>query len=297
MLDFFYHHPGDDTVAHSLGHGSIRPTFLVPPGHPYNRALRGAFARAATGKLTQKPMPPSDSAPASRPGQVLCMDAHALPVSSAGGGSTWAHYVMDESCGTLDIVGSKSKHISVVLAAVHVQCSLAHSRPEQIHTDAESMYRYLKPAFGMAGIKMVCSTPGQHAQCIERYTHTVNERERITRDRLSYVLNPAYDIYLQANVANKMNSLVNLHSFYDTPDERRFHRRASHHYAHPFLSFGATGMVCNDAYRLTALAKRDGIPISKAPVSDLGVCMGSTRSSRAIMCLPSPLAWRCRVVP
>jgi hypothetical protein len=96
---------------------------------------------------------------------------------------------VDEFSGALNIVGSKSKHMNIVFAAVmtHIRSTYnAHENiVEQIHTAAESVYRYLKPVFGMAGIELVCSTPGQHAQRIERYTRTDNERERITRDRLS----------------------------------------------------------------------------------------------------------------
>jgi hypothetical protein len=76
---------------------------------------------------------------------------------------------------------------------------------------------------------------------------------------------------------HKMNSLVNSRSFPDTPDERRFRRRAIHH-AHPFLPFGATCIVHKDTYRRTALARRDGIFPSKAPVAELGVCMGGYQS-------------------
>ena len=223
-------------------------------------------------------MPPSTTVPASHPGQVLSIDAHRLSAPSVGG-NTWAHFMVDEATGALDIVGSKTKTLAAVFSAIMERIRSrynAHGHVVKvIHTDAESIYRYLKPAFGMAGIELVCSPPGQHAQRVERYTRTLNERERITRERLPFVLPPAYDLFLMADIAHKMNSLPNSRSFPDTPDERRFLRRTVHHKRYPFLPFGATCMVRNDTYQRSALAARDGIPASKAPVSEAGICMGS----------------------
>jgi hypothetical protein len=275
LLDYF-HLPGDETLSDTL-HGGSLGTKLARTDVQANRAYRGRSPNFLAGHMINVPMPPSDHPPAVRPGQWLSMDAHELPCPSPGGNT---HYIaaVDEHSGATYIQPSKSKSMAdffvAAMTIIRKEFNAFGWKCDHIHSDSESVFRFLIPAFGACGILLTMSPPGQHAQRIERYTRTLGERERSTRDRLPFVIDKAYDIYLISDIAQSHNLLVNSQSAPLTPEERVRGSRPVFHKECPFLPFGTTCFVKTDTVKQTTMAKSRDTKVKASPVGELGVNFG-----------------------
>ena len=70
--------PSDSSLIRDLNHGKI-PTHLTAQDVTLNRQLRGQCPYQQAGMCTVPPSPDSLTAPATRVGQVLCIDVNILP--------------------------------------------------------------------------------------------------------------------------------------------------------------------------------------------------------------------------
>jgi hypothetical protein len=271
------HFPSDGTLGHSLNHGSFPHSDLTSTDVRMNRALRGPDPHALAGKMTQKNMPPSTNAPASSPGHTLVMDPH-MYRDPTPAGNTHGIRIADEFSGQFDIVSAKSKSMEnlfkAVMTYIRVEYNAYGHYVEHIHVDSEHVLRYLRPAFGMVGILLSLSPPGQHAQRVERYVRTLNEKKQATFDNLPFVIPAKYDIYLEKSIANAMNKVVNSRSHPMTPLECTQGKRAAAHYKYPTLHFGATCMVHLGDGKRKDISAYYRVPRASVPKSELGVCFG-----------------------
>ena len=116
--------------------------------------------------------------------------------------------------------------------------------------------------------------PNQHAQRVERYTRTSDERNRSTLSGLTFILPSKYDIYVDVHIAKMMNALPNSLTTPLTPTIVVEGAKPTFHKEFPFLPFGAVCMVQQYDYKIAAQARLTNVAAITVPKAELGVCMG-----------------------
>ena len=281
-LHIFYGHPSDDTLIAGINFGHI-PTHITASAVHNNRLLRGPCPHCLAGKITNDPMPSSLHEPESDVAQYLSTDVHQLMVPSPGG-NTHKSNVIDHKTGHFGVVLHKSKHttdmVDPLKKYIAVQFNAHGHRAANILTDAESIYKATKPKFATFGIDMNMTPPAQHAQRVERYTRTADERKRATLSGLSFVIPSKYELYVDLYVAKMMNDLPNSLTSPQTPTTLVEGARPVFHKHFPFLPFGATCMVQQYKDKITKIAKSLDTSVGTVPKAELGVCMGEDPSHK-----------------
>ena len=111
------HHPSDESLTPDLQTGKIPYTTVTPTDLRTHRELFGSCPQCLEGKATQPHRPPSQSAPATRTGQVLSFDPQPLSTPSLGG-FTVINTLVDEHSKLVTMSGSTSKHSQPVFSAI-----------------------------------------------------------------------------------------------------------------------------------------------------------------------------------
>ena len=281
-LHIYYGHPSDEVLIEGINYGHV-PTHITAAAVTNNRQLRGPCPHCIAGKLTNDPMPPSLHEPESVIAQTLSTDVHKLPTPTHNG-NTHKSNVIDHKTGHLGVVVHKSKHtldmVDPLKKYVAIQYNAHGHKVDNLLTDAEAVYTATKPSFGTFGVTMNMTPPHQHAQRVERYTRTSDERKRAILSGLSYVLPDKYEIYVDLKVAKGMNELPNSLTSPLTPNILVEGSRPTFHREFPFLSFGATCMVQQYADKIAKQAKVMDVNVNVVPKAELGVCMGEDPSHR-----------------
>ena len=122
--------------------------------------------------------------------------------------------------------------------------------------------------------------PNQHAQRVERYTRTADDRKRATLSGLSFVLPSPYEIYLDISIAKAMNDLPNSLTSPLTPTIILEGSKPLFHSEFPFLPFGATCMVQQYKGKIDRQATLLATSSNSVPKAELGVCMGEDPNHR-----------------
>ena len=276
-LHVYLHHASDERVASALSNGNFPSSHLTRADVYNNRELRGPCPQCLQAKLKQRSMPNSITPPAADPGVQLSVDLSKLSTPSPGG-NTQKLIVVDEKTGRVDVFGAKSKSSDCLFTTLLEAISEYNSRGfrvSAIHADAESALVSLKTRLNLIGIRLSLSPPQQHAQRVERYIQTINDRSRATLAGLDFVLPPKYLLHCSVDAANAMNLLTNSRTDKSTPFELTSKTKAKFHTDIPFLRFGATAMVLQDNNKRSRIAKSLQYPRNSTPKAELGVCMGS----------------------
>ena len=281
-LHIFYSHPSDDVLIDGINFGHV-PTHITASAVRNNRLLRGQCPHCIAGKITNDAMPPSLHEPESVIAHTLSTDVHKLSVPSPGG-NTHKSNVVEHKTGHLGVVPHKSKHIIDMVEPlkkyIAVQFNAHGHKADNLLTDAESIYKATKPSFGKFGVSMHMTPPNQHAQRVERYTRTADDRKRAVLSGLGFVLPAKYDIYLDTHIAKMMNDLPNSLTSPLTPTILVEGMRPLFHHQFPFLPFGATCMVQQYKDKISKQAQELDINAGSVPKAELGVCMGEDPSHR-----------------
>ena len=242
--------------------------------HNYDQ-VTGPNPHHLAGHYPQKPMPSSVHPPA--PGHTLYLDIRKLKEKSPQG-YTHSIQVISEFEGYFAVLPAKSASGEDLFNAVYSYISTTYNavghKVVTAHADAESVMKSMRAHFGSIGVTLTLSPPGQHAQRVERYTQTMDNRARSTLDALPYELPPAFLIYLDINVANCMNYVPNSRSFPLTPYEKVHKCRKRFHESMPFLPFGSVCMVSMGEAKRAKNAKDLEYPIKSSVKQEVGVCLG-----------------------
>ena len=278
QLHRFLHFQGYDAVSTAVSMGGFASASPLDAKDIQNlRATRGPDPHYLAGYFNQKPMPPSQTPPASAPGQALSFDIAKLAVPSVNG-YTHEVRVVSEFEGYFAVLPARSKSCKDLFEAIHsfiatTYNALSH-RVKVAHADAEGVMKAMTAVFGSVGIVLTLSPPGQHAQRIERYTQQLYKGARSTLDCLPYELPSRFDLYLHMNVADMSTLVPNSASWPLSPYERVHNKRRVFHKQHPFLPFGTVCMVkMGDAKRAT-MAQDSKRHHQSIPKSEVGICLG-----------------------
>jgi hypothetical protein len=274
----YLHYPSSGAVATGLSMGAFSLSSKLDSSDIYNHdRLVGPNPHFLAGQFTQKSMPPSDHPPAPSIGHTLSLDIRKLKEKSPQG-YTHTIQVVSEYEGYFAVIPAKSATGADLFDALYHYISTTYNahahKVVAAHADAESVMKSMRANFGSIGISLTLSPPGQHAQRCERYIQTLDRRSRSTLDSLPYILPPAFQVYLDINVAQCMNLVPNSRSFPLTPYEKVHRHRKRFHETLPFLPFGSVCMVqMGDAKRIKN-AKDMGYQLHNAVKQEVGVCMG-----------------------
>jgi len=116
-LHFYLDHPSDGALCQALNQNSFTGPNVTSTDVATNRRLRGPCPICIEAKLKQKPMPSSQTPPATSIGQTLSVDIHQLSNSSPGG-YTNELTAFDKKSGRIDVVLSKTKSPTDIYAAL-----------------------------------------------------------------------------------------------------------------------------------------------------------------------------------
>jgi hypothetical protein len=274
----YLHYPSTTAVATTISMGafSMASPLDAKDIHNYDQ-LYGPNPHYLAGKYSQKPMPSSLNPPAPSVGYALNMDIRKLK-SKSPQGFTHAIHVVSEHEGYFSVIPAKTASGTDLFDALYSYIATTYNAKGHkvvvAHADAESVMKSMRANFGSIGITLTLSPPGQHAQRCERYIQTMDNRVRSTIDSLHYVLPAEFELYLEMDVAHKMNSVANTKSFPLSPYEKVHKHRKRFHATIPFLPFGSVCMVNMGEAKRTKNAKDLGYPVHNVVKQEIGVCMG-----------------------
>ena len=277
-LHFLYGHPSDQSLAEMLASGKIEPPTTIT-GHDLRllRELKGACPHCLAGKMKRGTHPPSVTAPAQAPGDVVSFDPHLLPCKAPGGYTHEVSYV-DEQSGYQIVAGAKSKSVADLAATtLNVMASNFNANRHRIstlHGDSENVNRALRPHVGLVGINVATSGPGEHAHRAERYYQDILAHSAATMSAKPYFLPSAYDHELHKDSADVRNHIINSRSRPFTPEEVFTGRRSS-----LAMTFGTCAMVTEFEDKRTTEALANGTTAAGLAKAELGVYMGMDRIS------------------
>ena len=282
QLHLFFDHPSDSTLIDGIDHGHV-PTFITSAAVRNNRLLRGPCPHCLAGKLTNDSMPPSTTEPESVVGHSISSDVHQLPFPTPNG-YTHKSNMVDHKTGHFGLAITRTKKESDMVDGFKKYIANnynAHGHKViNLLTDAEGIYTAVRPHMGAIGVNMGMTPPHQHAQRVERYTRTADERKRSTLSALPFVLPSKYEIYADLKVAKSMNDLPNTLTSPTTPTISVEGKRPTYHRDLPFLKFGAVCMVQQYPDKIHSQAKLLNTSVGSVPKAELGVCMGTDPSHR-----------------
>jgi hypothetical protein len=281
-LHIFYDHPSDEVLIEGINYGHV-PTHITATAVVNNRALRGPCPHCIVGKITNDPMPVSLTEPESRLAQTLSQDVHQLHVPTSSG-RTHKSNIVDHRSGHFGVITHSSKKATDITMDVKKYIATQYNahghKVENLLNDAEGVYTKASPDFGSFGVAMHMTPPNQHAQRVERYTRTADDRKRSVLSGLSFILPSKYDIYLDVHVAKMMNDLPNSLTTPLTPTIVVEGVKPKFHTEYPLLPFGAVCMVQQYASKIASQALANDVATITVPKAELGVCMGEDPKHR-----------------
>ena len=268
-------HPPDAKLCHDVATGKHPYSSVTPAAIHLMRQIVGPCPHCLEGRAnrTSAIQPPSTSPPTTNPGQVISYDPQKLPCPVLGG-FTHKITMVDKHTGFTSQPGSTSKSTKPVLDAIvgviNKQYNANGFHVDAMHGDAENINISLRPHLGTLGTKVLASLPGQHAQCAERTTQTIQDRARAVTAGLPYYHPPEINLLLDQAVGECLNHTTNKSSTPLTPYEALYGLKLKH----PPVPFGRCAMVLQPDDKRNRISIATGIPFKKVPVTELGVSMG-----------------------
>jgi len=279
-LHITQHHPTDRKLALELSSGKHPYSHLTAADISLMRELQGPCPhcvegrskRLAASRLT------SLTAPATSPGQTISLDPQKLPYPAA---SSYTHKVtmVDEHSGHISQPGSTSKSTKAIFNSINKVLQVTYNannhRVQSLHTDAEAVCKSLQPPFGILGITVKASLPGEHAARAERSTSTIQERSRATLASLPYFLPSELLLRLDQSVGETLNNSICRASAPLTPNEIISGFKPSR----PPVAFGRVAMVLQSTDKRTDTSSKTGLPVKSIGLTEIGVSMGLSPGS------------------
>ena len=237
-------HPSDQVLCSMCDHG-LYPGFTSKDVRD-NRMLRGRCAHCLAGKHKRKQPSSSTSPLPASVGHVISMDLKQLPVPTPQG-NTHQSILVDGLTGYMVVVLHKSKKAPVVFANVKVALQQHFNRyghqVKTIHTDSEVVYVACSSMFNSLGINTVFSPPDMHAQRVERYIQTMQNKMAAVVSGMDFCLPPKYQVYVAKEVVFHMNTQPNTLTFPVTPYMMVTGCKSKLHPSYPHLKIGTRCMV------------------------------------------------------
>ena len=190
LLHNTHAHLSDKTLINALTFGTITGTSLTAKDVITAREILGPCTSCIAGKTTKPSYKPSENEPATKVGDVVHVDIYILFDATIGG---YVYYVIsvDEYSGYLNLIPLKSKsseHLCMAFEALLAAYKRFNYVIKSIQCDHESSIIATNNYLGDKNVILKATPPYQHAQRIERYVRTVNDRMRTILASLPYVL-------------------------------------------------------------------------------------------------------------
>lgn len=279
-LHITQHHPTDRKLTLELSSGKHPYSHLTAADVSLMRELQGPCPHCIEGrsKRLTASRPTSLTAPATSPGQTISLDPQKLPYQAVG---NFTHKVamVDEHSGHISQPGSLSKSTTSIFNSINKVLQVTYNankhRVQSLHTDAEAVCKSLQPHFGVLGITVKASLPGEHAARAERSTCTIQERSRATLASLPYILPPELLLRLDQSVGETLNNSICKASAPRTPNEIISGFKPSR----PPVAFGRVAMVLQSTDKRTNTSSNTGLPVKSIGLTEIGVSMGLSPGS------------------
>ena len=268
-------HPPDDKLISEISTGKHPYSKATPSSVKLMRRIVGPCPHCLEGRgnSAAEIRLPSTSPATSLPGQVISFDPQKLPCTVLGG---FTHKIMmvDKHTGFISQPGTTSKSTKpvadAIVGVIQKQYNANGFKCDALHGDPENINISLRPELGSHGTRVIASLPGDHAQCAERTTQTVQNRARAVLASLPYYLPPEANLLLDQSVGECLNHSTNKSSSPLTPYEALYGIKLSRQPT----PFGRCAMVKQPDDKRITISKVTGIPFKKVPITELGVSMG-----------------------
>jgi len=271
-------HAGDDFICEELKNGRYSWANITPRDVRLSRELRGPCPQCLEGKMISKPMPPSETAPATKVGGNIVCDIYDLKSKSIGGNLVGIRSI-DEYSGDVQVTMAKSKsgkHVFEALMEKLVKGRYMKYGHSVTHFtfDAQPSMEPALPMFAQNFINLTFVDPGQSAQRMERVINYQDGRKRAVLASLNFILPDNLDPYAIKWVDTNANNMSNSRSYPTTAEIIVTGKPQPEHYKYPNLSFGDVCMVRQYKQKRDRISVRDNVSIKSVPLAELGVLLG-----------------------
>jgi hypothetical protein len=160
-------HASDDSLCQALDVGGYSWARITAADVRLNRRLRGPCISCTKGKFHRKSMPPSETPPATRVGELISFDTQSLLVKSSGGNLCYIDSI-DEHSGDVQVTPVKTLKsvdlFNALMSLVHWRYNAHGHRVTHLMSDSLPALISVVPILGAMGILLTMAPPGQHAQ-------------------------------------------------------------------------------------------------------------------------------------
>ena len=205
-----YAHLNDHDLGVALDYGLIRsPSNCTSHDVAINRVLRLNCPQCLEGKMKHPHYSPSTAQLAEDVGSTLQLDITQLPTASAVTGNTHELMIVDDKTGEISIVSVTDKtgpailHATLKFIASHYT-AYGH-KTSKLAADAETIFKSMIPLIGKSGYALTLMPPQQHAQRLERYQQTLQNRFVATLATVPLYFPKKYYVQLRSAVAYIMS--------------------------------------------------------------------------------------------
>jgi hypothetical protein len=265
-------HPSNRILINALNNGIILGTRLTERDVVRSEHIYGRCIHCIAAKTTKQSFKASKSEPAEKVGSIVHADLHSFAETTIGGNEGHIICVDEFSC-YMYVVMLKSKsmfYLNLAFDDIISHYKLYGHTIKKFQTDSESNLGACTVHLNEMKVLLEQVPPYQHAQRIERYVRTINDRVRATLDTLVYELPPKMYGELISSVVLKHNDLPN--TSHPTLTPRMIVQGTK-------LDMSETILIPFGTLCMFHMAGSENLK-STEPRSQLGVALGPSRRSR-----------------
>jgi hypothetical protein len=269
-------HPSNKYLKLALKNGVILGSCLTERDVDLCERIFGKCIHCIAGKSTIPSQGVSNSPPATKVGEIVHVDILAFPSLTLAKNKYFV-FALDEFSGFLTMIPLQSKDLHDLnkgLEQLINEFKTFSHIIKKIVSDSESVLISCTNFLGGKGIEMNHSPPYQHAQRVERYVRTLNERMRTILDSLPYDL----PLFLYAELV--LACITHLNDF----------PNSTHTTESPIMLFKGRKLDLRQraplAFGQLAMFHKTGQPLNKwEPRAELGIALGpSLHSHSTVRC-------------
>jgi hypothetical protein len=212
-------HPSNYNLINALNNGIILGTRLTEQDVVRSEHVFGKCIHCIAGKTVKPAFKPSESEPAEKIASIIHADIHTFSDLTIGSNVGCIISVDEFSC-YIYVVMLKSKsmlYLNLAFDDIISHYKLYGHSVVKFQTDSESNLGACTIHLTEVGVILEQVPPYQHAQRIERYIRTINDRVRAILDTLVYELPPKLYGELLSSVVLKHNDLPTTNHLTLTP--------------------------------------------------------------------------------
>jgi hypothetical protein len=190
-LHYSLGHPSNQSMKNMLKYGLVINTDLVPGDVDLYASIYGPCPHCIEGKVNAPTYISLTSETMNIIGERIHMDIKPMKEVQVDGGHAYMLISVDQFSGYLHAVPCKTKLKDDVFIAFKeiVGWYKSFDHPvKQVMCDSEQTFKSLETDIRLMQIQPLFTTPYQHAQRIERYIQTINQRMSTILASLPYVL-------------------------------------------------------------------------------------------------------------